>query len=151
MDRNEYNEKLASITSILVGSVSVCYMVKLIELNNQIPVKIENISNVCCHCLETDAIQFCGKCRFASYCNVQCQQIHWKLHQKDCYNLAFKRTLQNYPLFRASCEGDLITLKNIILEEGTDINMEIDDFSAIFIASQELGSDMNKSNCTISY
>jgi hypothetical protein len=29
--------------------------------------------------------------------------------------------------------------------------MEIDDFSAIFIASQELGSDMNKSNCTISY
>ncbi len=32
-----------------------------------------------------DKVQLCGRCRNASYCGVECQRAHWKVHKLGCF------------------------------------------------------------------
>jgi len=39
----------------------------------------------CLCCLkQVDGSKKCGRCRTASYCSVECQKQHWKVHKNNC-------------------------------------------------------------------
>ena len=40
--------------------------------------------NKCGHCHKIQALYRCGGCRQIRYCDRECQQKHWREHQKDC-------------------------------------------------------------------
>lgn len=59
----------------------------------------------CVNCLHTGPKKrSCGSCRYAHYCNTECQKADWKEHKKLCKETAvdyllLKKFPSNYPLF----------------------------------------------------
>jgi len=38
----------------------------------------------CAYCSEPGSSKVCSLCREVSYCSKGCQQVHWKVHRKEC-------------------------------------------------------------------
>ena len=136
LKRIDFNGKLASIKAEAEGNR---YVIELIEEKITISVRQENLSYACYKCHKADAAQFCGKCRFASYCSGECQRIHWKVHKAICFTLGCQRSFQRYPLFEAACAGNLSAAKRVI-EEGADIDKEgVDQQTPLIVAASKSG------------
>ena len=54
------------------------------------PCRSPNKTSLLCRSEEENKLKFCGTCRMACYCGVECQQSDWKVHK------LLHREIKNY-------------------------------------------------------
>jgi len=42
----------------------------------------------CDTCTDPAAMKKCSACKMVSYCNEECQKMHWPVHKKECSEMA---------------------------------------------------------------
>eukprot|EP01084_Bolivina_argentea_P252127 423127_1 len=75
------------------------------NINNTISIKSEpsaRISGKCSWCSRDGVTNRCGKCKAVYYCNLLCQQNHWKTHEAQCNHAKIKDEISNEPPKSAS-------------------------------------------------
>ena len=80
---NEFNGKVAIVQATPDTTNNGRYRVELIPENRVIDIKLKNLVHACYKCHKPNAAQYCGKCKFAMYCNRDCQLADWKKTQRD--------------------------------------------------------------------
>jgi hypothetical protein len=50
--------------------------------------KAGDLRKACVVCKKTGPVKPCVRCSAVCYCNKKCQKAHWKVHKKECGNLA---------------------------------------------------------------
>jgi hypothetical protein len=81
------------------------------------------LQHACEHCLvASGALQMCGKCKTAHYCNSECQLADWARHKTtDCREFGHQRGL-NKPLPLACCRGDISEVRRLVEVEEEDVD-----------------------------
>jgi hypothetical protein len=139
-----YNGKLAKVSSPIDDGGQ--HLIELHEdevastsLNREIRIKPENMAHACncCHKADVAKMQFCGKCKMAAYCNVECQRNDWKRHKaEDCERLGTTREFTKSPLMLAAGMGRLAEVQRLV-ERGADVNLTASDgTTALYMAAQ---------------
>jgi hypothetical protein len=89
-----------------------------IDPEKEIDLEKEGIINHChcCGIMATD-MENCGKCRLATYCSVECQRTHWKVHKSSCSKIKEQQTnaivsdkKREHRLFRQWAEQAMVGL-----------------------------------------
>ena len=125
-----YNGKLAIILSLCADENTGRFRVTL-QMDEEVPshlsremlIKPENMVRACdgCHRAGAATMQYCGSCRNAAYCNVECQRSDWKRHKADCSHMNSQRRIAKSPFHLASSRGNLTEVQNLV-REGADVN-----------------------------
>jgi hypothetical protein len=115
-----YNSKLATIKSPFVennGRFRVELQVgEVSSLCREIFVKPENMARACdcCHNAGAATMQYCGKCRNAAYCNVECQRSDWQRHKVECSEMNSMRQIVKSPLYLAVARGSVAEVETLV-------------------------------------
>ena len=139
-----YNGKLARVAYF--PSFKLCcngrYRIQLIDevappLLSELSVKPENMEHVCIRCHKGgEKLLLCGKCRYALYCDRECQRIDWGRHIEECRNCSHARDASKNPLYLAVEAGDLGQVQKLV-REGIDVNITTNttNTTALYIAA----------------
>ena len=118
-----YNGKLAIIKSFTADEKTGRFAVELqvgevvaSHLSRVILVKPENMVRACdcCHLAGAATMQYCGRCRNAAYCNVECQRSDWNRHKVGCSRMSTARRIVKSPLLLAAARGNLAEVQNLV-------------------------------------
>jgi len=73
----------------------------------------------------------CGRCKFAAYCNIDCQKNHWPKHKPDCHFIKKRNTPTTIPDIRTTMVSvsrfsELLT-RDLPLADGSTITIHSGD------------------------
>ena len=146
----QYNGKLGFVMSFPSAELTCNgrYRVQLIDEDTptlflkELSIKPENLEHICARCQKGgEKLLSCAKCRHSTYCNRECQRLHWAQHKETCRSLGHARDASKNPLFLAVESGNL-QLVHKLVEEGIDINMTTNTTGASVILAAAIRGNL---------
>ena len=58
----------------------------------------------CATCAEEKGAKKCARCHYDSYCNKECQQLHWFVHKKYCKEKELEYQLEQTKIAEAEAK-----------------------------------------------
>ncbi|CAG2109483.1 unnamed protein product [Medioppia subpectinata] len=77
-----FQQLIRTLSTVEIGSEPSALSILSQAINGQKGFDDESL--VCSTCGDTTPTKRCSKCRQTSYCNIDCQRLHWSSHKKLC-------------------------------------------------------------------